>query len=310
MAVSESMMMEEEEKATIVFAGLNWDSAQIQNAIARYIVEEGYGYPTEALEGGTIPLFQGLLGGDVDVTMEIWLPNQNEVWEPALASGQVIPVGKSLNDNWQSAYVIPTYLSEANPELRTVQDIRDHLDAFPDKEDGKAILWSCIATWNCAGVNADQVVSYGLTDSLVLKDPGSQAGLFASLQGAYDKQEPWLGYMWGPSLPAATLDLTLLEEPACEAGQSPNDGCAYPVAQIRIAVNPSMVYRAPDVIEFLRRWDFSAEADVAANAYKAQTDVTWDELAVWFLRNQEDTWAKWVPSQVADRVKEALAQEA
>ena len=308
MAIEESMMMEED--TTIVFADLNWDSAQIQNGIARYIVENGYGYETDALFGGTVPLFQGLLVGDIDVTMEIWLPNQNNVWEPALAAGRVVDVGKSLSDNWQSAFVIPTYLAEANPGLVSVQDLRDHLDVFTDKEDGKAILWNCVATWNCATVNADQVVSYGLSDSLTLKDPGSQAGLFASLQGAYDKQEAWLGYMWGPSLPAAELDLTLLEEPACGSGQAPNDGCEYPLAEIKIAVHPSMYDKAPDVITFLSNWDFTADADVAANAYKAETGVGFDELAVWFLKNQEATWTQWVPDDVAEKVKAALAQEA
>ena len=34
------------EKREIVFGGLNWDSALIQNGVARYIVEHGYGYPT------------------------------------------------------------------------------------------------------------------------------------------------------------------------------------------------------------------------------------------------------------------------
>ena len=62
------------EKETIVFSGLNWDSAQVQNAVARYIIENGYGYPTDHIEGATVPLFQGLLKGEIDVTMEIWLP--------------------------------------------------------------------------------------------------------------------------------------------------------------------------------------------------------------------------------------------
>jgi len=48
------------EKREIVFGGLNWDSALVQNGVARYIVEHGYGYPTSQIEGATLPLFQGL----------------------------------------------------------------------------------------------------------------------------------------------------------------------------------------------------------------------------------------------------------
>ena len=117
MAVEEAAVMSEDAmmapKETIVFAGLNWSSAQLQNAIARRIIEDGYEYPTEAIEGGTIPLQVGLLNGDIQVNMEVWLPNQQDFWDNALASGEVIPVGKSLDDNWQSAFVIPNLRSRA-----------------------------------------------------------------------------------------------------------------------------------------------------------------------------------------------------
>ncbi|MCZ0938339.1 MAG: hypothetical protein OXJ55_06865, partial [Caldilineaceae bacterium] len=34
---------------TIIFSDLNWTSAQIQNRIAQYIVEKGYGYSTDVV---------------------------------------------------------------------------------------------------------------------------------------------------------------------------------------------------------------------------------------------------------------------
>ena len=61
---------------TIVFADLNWQSAMIQNRIAQYLVEKGYGHPTAATFGATLPLFQGLRNGDVDVNLEVWVTNQ------------------------------------------------------------------------------------------------------------------------------------------------------------------------------------------------------------------------------------------
>ena len=304
-AVMEAFASSAPAKETIVFADLNWDSAQVQNAIARFIIEHGYGYPTDAIFGGTIPLQTGLLNGNIDVTMEIWLPNQQDFWDKAIAEGTVIPVGKSLDDNWQSAFVVPTYVVEANPGLKTVQDLKDHKDIFPSEGD-KAILWNCISTWACAGINADQVTAYGLGDVIELKDPGSAAGLFASLEGAYQKNEPWLGYLWGPTKPAAELDLTVLEEPDCAPGAGPETGCAYPTSLIRIAVYPTLVERAPDVIEFLRKWNFSAATQIVAEGYMADTESTFSETAVWYLQNEEASWSQWVPSAVALRVKAAL----
>ena len=49
----------ERDRPELVFAGLSWQSALVQNGVARYIVEHGYGYPTSEIEGDTVPLFQG-----------------------------------------------------------------------------------------------------------------------------------------------------------------------------------------------------------------------------------------------------------
>jgi glycine betaine/proline transport system substrate-binding protein len=300
-----AMMMED--KGTIVFADLNWGTAQIQSAIAKYITEHGYGYTVGGEFGATIPLFQGLLGGDIDVTMEIWLPNQNNVWLPALDDGEVIPVGNSLNEQWQSAFVIPTYLAEANPDLRSVEDIRTHMDLF-DQEGGKVVMWTCPGSWACHAVNASQVAAYGLEDIVTLK-PAEGGPLFASLFGAYEKEEGWLGYMWGPSLPANTLKLSRLEEPPCNAGQDFGDGCPYGVGPVRIAVHPTMVQRAPEVIEMLRLWSFTDAQIGEALSYRSQTDASFEETAYWFLTEKEDVWTEWVPRDVADRVKAALAAQ-
>ena len=110
---------------TIVFSDLNWTSAQVQNRIAQYIVEFGYGYPTDVVFGATLPLFNGLRNGDTHVTMEIWLPNQDEAWAEAQSMGQVVAIGQSLGKDWQSAFVIPKYLQEEYPELDSVDDLKD-----------------------------------------------------------------------------------------------------------------------------------------------------------------------------------------
>ena len=115
-------------------------------------MEKGYGYPTEVKLGATLPLFQGLKRGDTDVTMEIWLPNQDEAWEEARSEGAVLSVGKSLGQDWQSSFVIPAYLQEQYPELDSVEDLKEqqYKDLFKTAETGdKARLVSCIIGWAC-----------------------------------------------------------------------------------------------------------------------------------------------------------------
>ena len=120
----DAMMTPDSSKTTLVFAGLSWTSALLQNAVARAILEYGYGYPTDEVPGDTIPLMLALTQGDVNVNMEIWLPNQQAAWDEAVAAGTVSSIGKSLSGTaWQSAFIIPKYTADANPGLRSVSDL-------------------------------------------------------------------------------------------------------------------------------------------------------------------------------------------
>ena len=240
------------EKDTIVFSDLNWTSAQVQNRIAQYIVEHGYGYSTDTVFGATLVLFQGLRAGDTHVTMEIWLPNQSDSWEEALAGGEVIPIGASLGNDWQSTFVIPAYLQEQYPDLDHIDDLKDpkfqELFATSDSR-GKARLVGCVPGWSCELVNDAQIAGYGLEEFLHVIKPGSQDAMFAEIIGAYEKKEPWFGYMWGTGDPALMLDLVRLEEtPYSDECWYTTRACAFEDATILIAVHPSLPGRAGDVI--------------------------------------------------------------
>ncbi len=313
---------QEEEKDPIVFSDLNWPSAQIQNRIAQYIVEEGYGYPTDVVFGATLPLLQGLRAGDTHVTMEIWLPNQDAAWVDALAEGTVQEVGFSLGADWQSAFVIPKYLQDQHPDLDNIEDLKDpqykELFATPDS-DGKARLVSCVIGWACEGVNDAQIIAYGLTDHVHVIKPGDGAAANADLYGAYDRQEPWLGFQWGTNDPALLLDLVRLDEPAytddcwsgmqafIDGGPEPTVGCAYRDAEIKIAVRTDLAERAPEVIDMFEKWGFDIPEFGTVVAWQQDNEgADIADSAMWWLNNNVDLWTQWVTSDAADAIQESL----
>ena len=299
-------------KETIVFADYNWPSAQIQNRIAQYIVEVGYGYPSDVVLGATLPLFQGLRRGDIQVSLEIWLPNQIEAWYEAEANGEVVEVGKSLGHDWQSAFVIPAYLQEQYPDLDSVEDLKEErfkaLFATPETG-GKARLVSCVIGWACEEVNAAQIAGYGLEEHVHIINPGDGAALNADLYGAYEKGEPWLGYQWGTNDPALLLDLVRLEEPAhSDECWSTTKACAYKDATIVIAVNPDLIEAAPGVVEMLRAWGFriSLYREVAA-WLEENEDASSNDAALWWLNGNAEIWRGWVTDHAAAAIEAALA---
>lgn len=297
---------------TIVFADYNWDSAQIQNRIAQYIVEKGYGHPTDVVFGATLPLFQGLRRGDIQVSLEVWLPNQIEAWYEAEANGEVVEVGMSLGNDWQSAFVIPAYLQEQYPELDSVEDLKDEkfmaLFATPETG-GKARLVSCVIGWACEEVNAAQVEGYELEEHVHIITPGDGAALNADLYGAYEKGEPWLGYQWGTNDPALLLDLVRLKEPAySEECWSTTKACAYEDATIVVAVHPDLLEAAPGVVEMLRVWGFRISLYQEVAAWLKENDGTsTNDAALWWLNGNADTWRTWVTEEAASAIAAALA---
>ena len=310
--VIKEVMMEAGPKDTIVFSDLNWNSALTQNRIAQYIVEHGYGYPTDTVLGFTLGNFQGLRAGDIHVTLEIWLPNQDEAWAEALAAREVVSVGASLGRDWQSTFVIPAYLQEQFPELDHVDDLKD--PAFQelfetDDSRGKARLVACPPGWACELVNLAQIEGHGLDEYLHVIHPGSQDAMFAEVYGAYERKEPWLGYMWGTADPGVLLDLVQLEQPEySDLCWLTDKACRFEDATILIAVHPSLPPRAPEIVEFLHKWAYDIEMYTATLDWIIENEASHADGAIWWLNGNEDIWSGWVTEDASAKVKAALAE--
>ena len=310
----DAMMMMTEDREAIIFSDLNWTSAQVQNRIAQYIVEVGYGFPTGVVFGATLPLFNGLRAGDTHVTMEIWLPNQNEAWAEAQSMGQVVAIGESLGKDWQSAFVIPAYLQEQYPDLDSVDDLKEdqYKDLFATPEtSGKARLVSCVIGWACEEVNAAQITGYGLDDHVHIINPGDGAAANADLYGAYEKGEPWLGYQWGTNNPSLILDIVRLEEPAySDECWFTTKACAYEDATVLIAVVPDVLQRAPEVVSMFRNWGLNVDRYKAIATWQNENEeATVNDAALWWLTGNKSVWSTWVTSEAATSISAALAAD-
>jgi glycine betaine/proline transport system substrate-binding protein len=302
-------------KPEIVFTDLDWTSGLIQAAIAEAIVHHGYCYPTDSILLSTIPGMQALVNGDTHVSMEIWIPNQLEAWETALAAGTVENAGKSLEDNWQATFVVPQYTKDNNPGLVSVEDLKKEeywsLFVTPDSE-GKARLLNCIPGWECEKVNLEKIESYELGDYVEPINPGSGAALEAEIRASIEKEEDVLFYYWGPTTLMHDVQTKyggyyiLEEEEFTDECWESGKKCAYGLAQVYIGINSELKTLAPDLIPFLEAWDFNAGNQLAAEGYKSETDAEIDDVAIWFLQNTEE-WKEWVAEGVADKVLAGLA---
>jgi len=290
---------EKSETETIVFGDLSWDSVQVHNRIMAFIIENGLtGYEADFIPGDTLPILTGLQQGDVDVDMESWHTNFPEVYRKSTESGDVIDLGQNMPDAPQGWW-IPRYLVEGPdavaPDLKSVSDLPKYAYLFPDPEDpSKGMILGGVSGWSQMKISEQIFADNNLEDTYNLAITGGGTALAGTMVGAYKKGEPWVGYYWAPTAILGRLDMIRLE------------GSEFEPALVNILVNKSMIEKAPEVVEILKKYSTTVDENNEFLAKMDENGWSTQETAVWFLNNKEAVWTKWVSSDVATKVKSAL----
>ncbi len=295
---------EQGETKKVVFADNSWDSILVHNRIVAFILENGYGnYEAEFVPGNTAPLFTGLRNGDIDVYMESWHENFLEVYNEAIDSGDVINIGPNMPPAPQGWYV-PRYMIEGDqergieatmPDLKSVKDLKNYWELFKDPEDptkGRIIVGP--PGWLVTEISQKMIKDHGLSDHFNEFLPGSSTALAASMVGAFEQGEAWVGYYWEPTAVLGRLDMVMVP------------GTEFPPTSVDILVNTEYSKTAPQLIEFLKKYNTTIDQNNKVLAAMEEQELDSEGAARWFLENYEDHWTQWVSADVAEKVKAAL----
>ncbi len=301
---------------TIMFGDFNWDSALINNRIAQFIIENGYGYKTDSMPGETIPLMQGLARGDLDVAMEIWIQNAQEAYDKGIADGSFIDLGTNFNDNVQGMFV-PAYVIKGDPgrgiepmapDLRSYAELPDYKDLFQDPEEpNMGRFYGGVPGWEADHILTEKFETYGLSKYYNVFRPGSGASLASSLVSAYERGQPWFGYYWGPTWVFGKLDLIQIEEPPYNE-ELWNNGysCEFPAVDVNIVVHKDLPVQFPEIVEFLNKFEMNSDVISETLAYMTDEGVEAEQAAIWFLKEKQDVWTAWVSKEIAEKIKHKL----
>ena len=301
----------------VKFVDHSWESIQVHNRIAGFILQHGFEKEVSYTFAETMPGLLGLAKGDVDVIMEGWTDNFHEWWQDAVKKDLVYDAGNIFPDAPQGWYV-PAYVINGDdsrgidavaPDLSNVSDLKKYWELFEDQsKPGKGRLYNGPSGWMVHTINLKKIKAYGLDDLLHSFDAGSQTALAAAIAGAYEKGEPVLAYYWEPTAIMGKYDMVKLEEPPYDAeAWDKNFGCAHPPADVVIILNAEFAKENPEIKDFFNRYESTLSQTNKALAYMSDNDTTPRETAVWFLKGSLDTWSKWVndPEKIS-RIKEAL----
>ena len=127
-----------QEKTSITFADVGWDSIKLNNALAGLVAEEVFGYTWQETPGSTPISHEALMAGDVDVHMEEWTDNIS-AYQTDLEAGKFVELGINFNDNYQGFYV-PRYVIDQYPDLEMVAQQSANWDQTEAYEKTEAIL--------------------------------------------------------------------------------------------------------------------------------------------------------------------------
>ena len=272
-----------QEKTSITFADVGWDSIKLNNALAGLVAEEVFGYTWEETPGSTPISHEALMAGDVDVHMEEWTDNI-AAYAADLEAGRFVELGVNFNDNYQGFY-IPRYVADQYPDLKTVKDLANYAELFPDPEDSsKGIIYGGFTGWEITEIMEKKVTAYGLDEYYNYFVSGSDAVLSASMTAAWDRQEPIVAYYWEPTWLLGMYDFVLLEDDPYDP-ETYQDGIgACPAVTVTVAVSNDFAASNPEFCEFLSNFSMPSAIISEALAYMQENNADYAAAARWLLK--------------------------
>ena len=294
----------------------DWTGGELTCQVAVSILEEELDYKIERIvfPSGT-GLWEAIASGDIDFACESW-PSYAEADDvmvnmDLIYDGEVVKSysGDGSVDAYTSGiigmsdYYVPKYFVDANPDFKDWSDLNKFKDQFANAETGsKGKLIGCpVAGWNCH----DQKRLDLLGIDFVAIELGTEVAAVAEAQGHYDRQEPFLLYLWEPHSFFGRNEMVGVNLPAhkdCETFTEANNWqdcgtAAWPATGW--AKDYTMNYMNPesvdgDALAFFKKMAFS-NTDQAKMLVRVNEDGLSVEEAVAEWKNSTDEWKAWLP---------------
>jgi glycine betaine/proline transport system substrate-binding protein len=262
----------------------DWTGQYVTVNIMKRVLEE-LGYNVELVQADYIAQFAGLESGDLHVAMEMWETTGKQAMEASLATGNTIDLdvtGMDAKEEWW----YPIYMKEKCPGLPDWTALNDCAEAFSTPETHpKGRYLGGPVTW--AGFDDERVEALGLDYEVV--HAGTDAALFAELESAYQRGEPFLGWVYAPHWAPAKYEGEWVEFPEYtdECYDDPSWGS-----------NTDMAYDCGKPFGWIKKVGWKGGEDIWPCAYEAIRNFRIDNQAMGALIIEIDLEGKSVDDAV------------
>ncbi len=277
---------------------MNWASSQIITEVSKFLMEQGYGCTVAKVPSATTTSVASLAEtGQPDIVTELWLNSTGDVYAKLESEGKVSRLADVFDPGGVEGWWIPNYLAEAHPELTTVEGIM----ANPELVGGR--FNNCPDGWGCRIVNDNLINALGMRDSLEIFDHGSGETLSTSIAAAYESEEPWFGYYWGPTAVLGKYAMTKVEigpidlpvHTENQVKDNANPGVSdFPPAPVLTVATAALTDREPEIAELMGKVSFDIGLLSSVLAWQEENSASAEEAAVYFLTTQSNVWSQWI----------------
>mgnify|MGYP003587650134 FL=1 len=306
---------------SLTIASMNWQSAELAAAVDQFILNNGYGCSADIIQGDTVPTITSMVEkGQPEIAPEGWVDLVPEVIQQGIGEGKIVVTTDILSDGAVQGWWVPKYIVDANPEIKTIDDMLKHPELFPDPEDSaKGAVFNGPQGWGGTVVTSQLYKAYGAEAAgFTLVDTGSAAGLDGSIARAYEQKQGWVGYYWAPTALLGKYEMVKLDHgvaydqaewKACTS----NAECAepkkndWPKDKVQTVVAKAWADTAPaEVMDYLGKRSWTNATVNGVMSWMTDNQATGEDGARYFLEQHEDLWKEWVSPEAAEKIKAAL----
>ena len=186
----------------------DWTGQYITTTIMGEVLKS-MGYNVEYVQADYIAQFAGLESGDLHVAMEMWETTGKDAMEASLATGNTLDLGETgmfAKEEWW----YPIYMKEQCPGLPDWEALNACAELFSTPETAPMGRYlGGPVTWG--GYDDERVEALAMDFEVV--HAGTDAALFAELESAYQRQAPFVGWVYAPHWAPAKYEGEWVEFP-------------------------------------------------------------------------------------------------
>jgi glycine betaine/proline transport system substrate-binding protein len=301
----------------VSLGSFSWQSSEAMAAVDQLILSAGYGCKASIVVGDTVPTITSMIEkGQPDIAPEATPSLLGEVASKGMAEGRITQIGTAISDGSVSGWYIPQYVADAHPDIKTVEDAMKHPELFPSAEDAsKGAIIQGPQGWGDTVVTA-QLVKAMNNPAFVMVPTGSAAALDGVITKAYEQKQGIIAQYWSPTSLLAKYPMVRLEMAhdaeewaRCTSKQDcPDPKPNYWKATEMITLGSTGVVEklGPDAAGYIAKRSWNQAEVGKVMAWMTDNQANGADGAKWFIKNMPEVWTKWVPADVAEKVKAGL----